>query len=148
MIAVTKHRNISKAAQSLYISQTALSRFIKNLEKHVGCNLFIREGQKIELSNAGKKYIEHAWQIALQKYFLISEISTINESKILNLIIGIMPYNGKLLLPETLNKFRKKYPNINVQIIEQNSCNIETLLIEKSRYCYTCGTPPQITDLK
>ncbi|MBN2222006.1 MAG: LysR family transcriptional regulator [Vallitaleaceae bacterium] len=52
---VAKYENMSKAAKELFIAQPAVSQSIARLEKELGLELFVREGKKIQLNEAGKK---------------------------------------------------------------------------------------------
>ena len=59
-LAVAEHLNFSRAAESLYISQPALSHQIAELESELGIELFIRDRRKVYLTTAGKALIEPA----------------------------------------------------------------------------------------
>lgn len=61
---VARTENFSKAARSLFISQTALSKTIAALEKELGVQLFERSGSNIKLSAAGRAYLPHAQRAA------------------------------------------------------------------------------------
>ena len=54
-VAVVDHGGITKAAQSLYISQPSLSQAIRTLERRLGVTLFDRTGRRLELTEAGRK---------------------------------------------------------------------------------------------
>ncbi len=60
VIALSEERSFSKAAERLYISQPALSQFIKNVEKDVGMPLFDRGTNTIQLTPAGEIYLKMA----------------------------------------------------------------------------------------
>ena len=52
-LAIAREQSISKAAESLYMTQPSLSRQMQNLEKELGKQLFVRGSKKIELTGAG-----------------------------------------------------------------------------------------------
>lgn len=62
-LAVCEEKNISKAANSLHISQPSLSRQLKNLEEELGVTLFYRGHQEITLTQEGYYLQEHAEEI-------------------------------------------------------------------------------------
>jgi len=64
MLALQKYANITKAAQSLYISQSALSRFLIGKEKEVGGTLFSREKSRLVPTELGLLYLKYAKEIA------------------------------------------------------------------------------------
>ena len=53
---VAKHKNISKAAEAMFISQPAISKSIKKLEEIMGCSLFIRNSRGVILSKEGEAF--------------------------------------------------------------------------------------------
>lgn len=68
VLEIAKHGSLSKAAESLYISQPALSLQVKRLERELGCELFHREPQGVTLTAAGRAFcddaqaVEKAWR--------------------------------------------------------------------------------------
>lgn len=63
-LEVAKLGNISRAAQSLFVSQPALSLQIKRLEEELGCELFQREPQGVSLTDAGRVFFREASEMA------------------------------------------------------------------------------------
>ena len=59
-VGVAEDLSFSKAAQRLFITQPALSRQIRSLERLVGCDLFRRSTQRVELTLAGEALLAHA----------------------------------------------------------------------------------------
>ncbi len=68
LLAIARHRNISRAAESLFISQPGLSRYLKEREEGIGGRLFQRQKQELIPTELGNIYIRYAEQIeALEK---------------------------------------------------------------------------------
>ena len=65
-LAVARYKNFSKAAESLYIGQPALSRRISALERQLGVQLFLRSNKAVELTKAGEILREEAQHIIEQ----------------------------------------------------------------------------------
>lgn len=61
--AIAKYQNITKAANSLYITQPTLTKFLQNFEKDLGQKIFSRLGNRFLLTYAGEIYLKK-----LQKY--------------------------------------------------------------------------------
>ncbi len=132
VLAIREHQNISQAAQSLYISQPALSKYIKNLETLLNVKLFHRVGNKMILTYAGEMYIQ-ASKIMLETYDRMTmDIFASDEMLKGKLRIGITTYRGSHLLPKVLPTFLQIYPNVDIIIYEENATKLEQLLSEGS----------------
>lgn len=65
-IAVAEYLNFSKAAQQLHIAQPPLSRQIHQLEEELGVELFVRDKRRVELTKAGRAFLEEARKLVVQ----------------------------------------------------------------------------------
>lgn len=63
IMAVLKNRSISKAAKELGLSQSSLSRAVREIEEDYGVQLFVRSTEGTELSEAGEMYVDYLWQV-------------------------------------------------------------------------------------
>ncbi len=80
---VAKELNFSKAARQLFISQSAISQSISQLEQELGTKLFIRTTKKVSLTTEGEtlfQHIEPAIHSILQGEQKIGEIATLNAA--------------------------------------------------------------------
>ena len=59
---IAQYHSFSKAAQVLYVSQPALSRFVKKVEDELGVTLFDRDTIPLRLTLAGQRYLEYVEQ--------------------------------------------------------------------------------------
>lgn len=118
--ASARHKNFTKAAEELCVTQGAISKQLKTLEDYLGVTLFERKHQKLSLTNEGEIYlasVSNALNIVEQA---TDNISKNNKSDILN--INIAPtLSNKWFIP-LLDDFKKKYPNINISI-EASDCS-------------------------
>ena len=57
-LRIAEYENISKAAESLYISQPSLSKYLKKLEESVGTELFERKQSSLRLTDGGRAFLE------------------------------------------------------------------------------------------
>lgn len=55
-LCIADQRSLTRAARSLFISQSALSQYLKKLEIDIGTQLFVRNGRELVLTEAGKIY--------------------------------------------------------------------------------------------
>ena len=107
---VAEQKNISHAAEILYISPSALSRHISALEEGLNVKLFIRSVNSIELTKAGEYVFEKAPQVIKIFDNFESSIQQINRNTISSIIIGCpLLYNAELF--SLFEKFRIKNPD-------------------------------------
>ena len=136
-MTVAEELNFRKAAEKLYISQPALSKYISRLEESIGgFSLFDRSTTPLKLTYAGelyRQYLEDSIQLDKQLSQKLKEISTNERGKI---HIGLTSYRGSCLLPEALPVFQEKYPYIKVVLTEGNSSFLfNELFNERIQFC-------------
>ena len=113
---VAKHKNITKAAEELYISQPAVSKAIKNLENNLGGKLFNRTKKGVVLTEEGKEFYNY---ISTAIDFINNAEHKFND--LMNLEVGTIKIGAsttltKYFLVPYLDEFHKKYPKINIEI--------------------------------
>ena len=113
---VVQCQSITKAANELFISQSALSHYIQNVEKEMGIQLFDRSTTPLSLTYAGRRFIEYAQNILLQNEELKKEFSDITHSVKGQIKIGIPPERAAYMLPRLIPAFSAKYPSIDLNI--------------------------------
>ncbi|MPW27310.1 LysR family transcriptional regulator [Alkalibaculum sp. M08DMB] len=115
---LAKELNFSLAAQELFMSQPVLSRHIASLEEEIGLPLLKRSTHQVKLTEFGKEALE-TFEDIMQKYDTLLEIAY-NKNKNINssgkLIVGILYYSLDYRFGEFIPMFRKKYPNINLEL--------------------------------
>ena len=125
---VAKHKNISKAADSLFISQPAISKTLSKLEEGLGCTLFNRTSRGVTLTAEGQilyERIREAFQVIEAGE---EEIRHINELEIGQIRIGVSTTLCKYILLPYLNDFIKDYPNIKITIECQSTLHTIEML--------------------
>lgn len=130
ILAIAKYQNITKAAQSLYIGQPTLSKFLSALEHDLGQPLFRKLGNRYVLTYAGECYIRKAGEILRLKSDLDAELADIIGQNVGVLNVAIPDTCGTFLLPGTLPAFRELYPNVKVNILEGTSEENEACLLD------------------
>ncbi len=90
-IAVADTLNFSRAAESVYLSQSALSRQIMELEQEVGLPLFRRSTRKVELTAAGRALQTNAKELISRWEKILPEVHAQSTEKLctLTLTIGV-----------------------------------------------------------
>jgi len=125
---VAKTNSFSKAAESLYMTQSAVSQAIKQLETSIDTILFIRTAKGVELTQAGNilyKYTSSAMELLETGLIRVESLKTLDEGE---LKIGASDtISSHFLLPH-LEMFHRLYPNIKIQIINRVSNDAINLL--------------------
>lgn len=132
MLKVTEEKSFSKAAKKLYISQPSLSQFILNLEQQLGVQFFDRTTTPLRLTYAGELYANCARQILAIKENLLMQIDDITNLKRGRITIGISPFRSTYLLPKVLPDFLKKFPGIEISLVEGTMAELTDLTINGS----------------
>ena len=121
VLAIEKYHNITKAAESLYVSQPTLSKFLANLEHDLGQKLFRKLGNKYILTFAGQKYVDTAREILLLKSNLDIELADILKKDVGVLNVAFPRMRCTYMLPATLPVFQAEHPNIKINVFERSS---------------------------
>ncbi len=117
-IETCNHKSITKAAESMFISQQALSRCIAKLEKDVNCTLFNRTVKGITLTEEGKYLYKQFNPIIMDFRNTVSKTISTLESKPKILSFCCAPGIFRSLNPELLMTFQETYPKIALDMLE------------------------------
>ncbi|MBA9085287.1 DNA-binding transcriptional LysR family regulator [Fontibacillus solani] len=126
-LQIAEERNFSRAADKLHIAQPSLSQQLSKLEQELGVKLFQRNTSTVELTYAGASFIEHAQKIMDAVEQLRQEMDDISQLRAGRVVVGSMPITGSHLLPYVLPAFKATYPEIQVNLLEDTSLNLEKL---------------------
>lgn len=125
---VARRLNFTKAANELNITQPAVTKHIKEIELNLNIKLFERNGTKIKLTKAGEillKYTEEIFSVYQKIEF---EIGQLQEKQKGHLRLGASTTIAQYVLPPILAEFRKRFPEIQLNLVIHNSEKIEDLL--------------------
>jgi LysR family transcriptional regulator, benzoate and cis,cis-muconate-responsive activator of ben and cat genes len=117
-VAAAEELNFSRAAARLRVSQPPLSRQIKSLEEEIGAPLFDRSRQKLQLTPAGRSFLEQAKQILGQSERAARLAKAVSQGKCGELTVAFPSPLGGVFIPPALRIFRQKYPLVEVTLTE------------------------------
>jgi len=123
IVEVAKAGSLSSASKKLFITQSAISQSITNLEAELGVKIFIRSRNGAIPTNRGNAIIKKAFETLAKMEDLKTEANM--DDQLINgkLRLGTIP-SPLMYLPKTLASFKKDYPNIKIRISEKSSHNI------------------------
>ncbi|MGK0465332.1 LysR family transcriptional regulator [Clostridium sp.] len=130
MLTVAEEKSFSKAAQKLYIAQPSLSQYIQKLEQQLGVQLFDRSTNPLRLTYAGELYAETAKKILSLNLQLSNQMEDISNFKKGRITIGLSSFRSAYIIPKVLPLFHKKFPGIDVVLVEGNSVKLEDLAVK------------------
>ncbi|GAB92818.1 LysR family transcriptional regulator [Gordonia rhizosphera] len=116
-VAVVDHGGITKAAQSLYISQPSLSQAIRTLERRLGVTLFDRTGRRLELTEAGRKFEVAARRILADVDRAKAKVGAVRELR--SGRVDVVTYAAFSIDPlvEMVRAFRQRFPRLAVRVV-------------------------------
>ena len=114
ILAIARHKSISKAAEALFISQPSLSKYLKNLEQQLGTRLFDRIGNGYFPTYVGERYLHYAEKIVEYGLEWDTELDDIMHQNHGRLNIAIPIMLGNSIIGPTLPRFHKQFPHVTV----------------------------------
>ena len=116
--AIAEMRSISAAAESLGISQPALSSHLKKTENEVGAVLFDRSKQPLELTEAGKAYLDYLDRREALDKELQQSIADMEGLVTGKLVIGGAAFFNVAYTPRAVAKYASVYPGVDIEIVD------------------------------
>lgn len=118
---VAKYENMSRAAETLHISQPALSKSIAMLEEYLGVELFDRNGRSIKLNRYGKFFLERTNLILKEIERAKEDLTNLVTPDVGEVSLGFMHTLGLEVIPSLMMKVKKRFPHMRFQLTQSNS---------------------------
>jgi DNA-binding transcriptional LysR family regulator len=115
-VEVARQGSFSGAAESLFVTQPAISKRVKALEDELGTLLFDRIGRKTTLTEAGRALLPRASQLLDEAEDMRRFASSLSEAVTGSLVMGTSHHIGLHRLPPVLKAFRAAYPSVSLDI--------------------------------
>ncbi len=126
---VAHHLSYTKAAETLYLSQPAVTQQVRAIERVLGLRLFARSGRGIVLTVAGQELLLHTERLLTllaETAPVVNEISRLERGSVL---IGASTSAGTYVVPPLLGAFHARYPRVRVTLMIANRHSIEERLL-------------------
>ena len=114
--AIAAEGSFKRAADSLYVSQPAVSLQVQNLERQLDVPLFDRGGRRAQLTEAGHLLLSYGEKILSLCQETCRAIEDLQNLQGGTLIVGASQTTGTYLLPRMIGMFRQQYPDVAVQL--------------------------------
>lgn len=126
-VETVKLRSFTAAAKSLGVTQSTISKMIRQLEDSLGEPLLIRDHRQFQLTDCGRVVMEQAQDILQRVQRLHTELHEVQALQRGRLDIGIPPMIN-MLFTEVLQQFTSTYPHIELNLHEDTGMGIEALV--------------------
>lgn len=133
--AIAQEGTLSGAAVRLGVSQPALTRFLKKEEGELGTALFQRIDNRMVLTYAGECYLDHIKQIFTIQTRMKAALDDIAQMDHGRLRVGIPGIRRPFTIFSVIPQFKKKYPAIDLTLVEMGSDNLEEKLEQLQLDC-------------
>lgn len=120
-VEVARQKSFSKAAVISHVSQSAISKMIKDLETELGTSLLNRTSKYVQLTDTGIIFLDQAQQVVIMFHNLTTEFETKIKMEKGKISIGLLPITSSTIFAELLGEFKKKYPQIEISLSEYGS---------------------------
>lgn len=139
IVTIAEERKLSKAAEKLYVTSSALSQCVKKLETDLGVPLFERiNGYYLHLTNGGKIYVDAAKKILQIKKEAYMELEDLQHAKRGRFVFGCSPKRRLAMFANVYPVFHKAYPKLGTAppgMVDGSGAN--------NIYNFPCGPIPE-----
>ncbi len=117
-VQIAELGSMTRAAQHLRVAQPALSRHIRVLEKELGVALMVRMPRGVRLTTSGRQFLDHCQRILRELGRAQDELRSSSAAAQGQVIVGVSPTTGPLLLPGMVERMRRQCPQISLKVVE------------------------------
>ena len=119
--AVYQKKSFSKAAESLHVSQPALSTAIRKIESELQLQLFDRSSSPVDLTPAGRYYIDSIEKIMKVEEEMREHFARLVRERRTVINVGTASFFCSYVLPELVEEFKRDHPDVAINLMEANS---------------------------
>jgi DNA-binding transcriptional LysR family regulator len=142
VVAASQCGSFRRAAASLGVKQSAISRRIRDLEDQVGVALFLRHSGGVVLTHAGKKFVRHAQQALKEIAHATADVGPFGRGEEGVVKVGIFSSLASGFLAQMLRTYSDLYRDVQIDIVEgAPSDHISAVRLQKLDVAFVTGTP-------
>ena len=120
ILKIDEERNVTRAAEKLYLTPSALNQQLLRLEQEIGSPLFNRVRSGWTRTPAGDIYMDGARELMRIKKETYNRLQDVTDRKKETLSVGFPPERGSRMFTSVYPFFHKKYPDITINIVESS----------------------------
>lgn len=130
-IAIADEGGFQKAANTLHITQTALTRRLQNLEADLGVKLVERTTRSVALTRIGSDFLPHARRLLTELQSALVEIRESGKAQRGDISIACVPTAGVHYLPRIIKEYSEHYPNNRIKILDHLSPGVTEAVLSR-----------------
>ena len=129
-VALESHQHFGNAAKSCFVSQSAFSVAIKELESQLGAQLVDRTNKRVTITRTGREIASHA-RHCLRDLEYLTELAISNQKPLTGrLNLGVIPTIAPFVLPDLLPNLRQSFPELKLYLREDTTQSVYNHLLE------------------
>jgi len=130
VLQIAQDGTFSQAAKHRFISQPALSQCIKKIESELGMQIFDRSKTPLQLTEAGRIYVEAAKQLQTIRQSILQRVDDLSELRTGQLRIGSSRTRSVCLLTDAMVAFHQRYPDIQLSVVEGSTARLQERVLQ------------------
>jgi DNA-binding transcriptional LysR family regulator len=130
-VALAEHESFRRAAASLFISQAAISRRLKNLEASLGVELVERSTRSFALTRVGHGFLPQAKRLLAELQASLHEIRETGALRGGDVTLACVPTVGVQYLPRVIESYARAYPDNRVIVLDHSSAGVQQSVLAR-----------------
>lgn len=122
-----KQASFTQAAEALFVTQSTISKMVRQLEEEIGAPLLVREGRTVRTTDVGQVVFERSQEVLASMHRISLEVQELVGLKRGTLTVGIPPMVNLIFTP-VVQRFRERHPGIALQLREDTGQAVERLV--------------------
>jgi DNA-binding transcriptional LysR family regulator len=122
--ALMEYGSFRLAAESICLSQSALSRRIEKLETALGNRLFERTTRRVTLTLYGQNFAERSEQLLAHVETVLADISQVSKARTGLVTVATVPSAAYYFMPDIIRSFQARYPQVRIRLIDSSVGNV------------------------
>ena len=122
--ALVEYGNFRVAAESICLSQSALSRRIEKLEAALGNRLFDRTTRRVALTLYGQNFAERSAQLLDNVESMLADVDKVSEERTGLITVATVPSAACYFMPDVIRRFQSRYPRVRIKLIDSSAGNV------------------------
>lgn len=127
---IVRSGSMTKAAERLYLSQSALSQYISRLEKSLDATIFRREANRLHLTPAGEIFLREGQNILSAYQHMCQHLRQANTNSNEIIRMGVSGFYGQFFLPRLFSAIKQDQLQIQLQVVQETSSSLQNLVRE------------------